>query len=176
MAMPVPRSRVGSDVFTRARGDCYFCVEPTSSIIHYRCWCTHFTSKGSSVVHTYPEEDLQQKMNCWHTTPHTGWEKRGSGSEAVTNMVIKEIWSGRWGSKSRGRRGKDLICLSSSYLTNSVASNPLYLNKRLQRKRLSELPTGLKVRYGGIQHFLHRKNSRQNILTYLRQLLVIIPT
>lgn len=176
MAMPVPRSRVGSDVFTRARRDCYFCVEPTSSIIHYRCWCTHFTSKGSSVVHKYPEEDLQQKMNCWHTTPHTGWEKRGSGREAVTNMVIKEIWSGRWGSKSRGRRGKELTCLSSSYLTNSVASNPLYLSKRLQRKRLSELPTGLKVRYGGIQHFLHTKNSRQNILTYLRQLLVIIPT
>lgn len=134
--MAVPRSRVANDVFTLVWGDCYFCAEPDNSIIHCGCWCTHFTSieGGGAVSCSWCVFHVCMSTVCMHLYARVlcAWEdpptadelltcqatqrerKRGrKGKGAVINMAIKEIWSGRWGSKSRGRRGKELVPLSS---------------------------------------------------------------
>lgn len=133
MAALVSRSRVASDVFTLMWGDCYFCTELDNSIIHRRCWCTHFTSgrmeagvpcsecvcvcvcvplvmsifECEGVCHVW--EDLQQKMNCWHAAQHS---RRGKRQEEKRKMNCYKHGNHR-GSKSRGRRGKELVPLSS---------------------------------------------------------------
>lgn len=62
------------------------------------------------------EEETSNRRWTADMPHHAIWEERGKrrkGKWAVINMAIKEIWSGRWGSKSRRRRGKELVPLSS---------------------------------------------------------------
>lgn len=109
MALSDPRSRVTSDVFTLVQGDCYFCVEAAKSIIYHECWCTHFTSIRKEFVHV-SKKTSNRKWTA-DTPHHTIGEKRGKrrkGKRAVINMTIKEIWSRRWGSKSR-RKKREII-------------------------------------------------------------------
>lgn len=129
------RSPVASDVFTLVWGDCYFCTEPDSSIIHCRCWRTRFTSlrKGGGCVcfqraprvrvyvsiwaRTHVWGDLQRKMNCWHATPNSrgGKKHEAKRKRSCHKHGNQRIWSGRWGSKSTRRRGKELVPLSPLY-------------------------------------------------------------
>lgn len=177
MAAPVPRSPVASDVFTLMWGDCYFCAEPDNSIIHHGCWCTHFTSvrmeAGVSSFECVPLalvyarfgacarvcEDLQQKMNCWHATPHSRRGKRqeekrkrschkhGNQRDMKREVRIKEQKEKRQGISSL------IFSLSKPRTFQSSTAQSTVTKK----KRFFELPAKLKLSYRGAQPFQHKR-------------------